>query len=211
MDSISSDDSHDSMEEDIPVNIQIPILDSDDLTMKQKKRRMRRMEILRRKRRGSYDSSASSTKVVKASSSRRSSTENITDPKLLRKLRNREAAERSRKRITDTIDALTFQVCEHYVILQDLEQQYDTAMLGILSPSSSFASPSSIHTFSSHDGSASPVLSDLTDDDYSCLDSMPVHHDLIDGDLVQYCGQVHLDGQDFDRSLNEVLDLFLFA
>lgn len=213
----------DSVGEEVPVNIQIPILDSDDLTTKQRKRRLRRMEIMRRKRQRTDNKSP-----VKASP--RSSIENITDPKLLRKLRNREAAERSRRRITETIDSLTFQVCEEYVILQDLEQQYANAMLrqnencspsltpsqtGFSDSCTSLTTSPTSSSCSSFDGGASPALSDLTDDDdsYSYSFEQPLirkRGDLISSDMVHLCGDVTLEAQDFDRSLNEVLDLFLF-
>jgi hypothetical protein len=113
-----------------------------DLAAKQKQRRQFRMDILRRKRqrKGSNNSNSSSPSVVASpvvdlsSSSPASfmfescapipsSTEGITDPKLLRKLRNRESAARSRQKLLDLIDSLTCELCDRYVTYQDLQDQ----------------------------------------------------------------------------------------
>jgi hypothetical protein len=113
-----------------------------DLAAKQKQRRQFRMEILRRKRqrKGSNNNSSSpsvvASPVVDLSSSSPasfmfesccapipSSTEGITDPKLLRKLRNRESAARSRQKLLDLIDSLTCELCDRYVTYQDLQDQ----------------------------------------------------------------------------------------
>lgn len=221
-DSISSSDYCESVEDEIPVNIKIPIDESDDLVTKQRKRRSRRMEILKRKRQRAY----SSTKSHKKSNF---VAEDISDPKLLRKLRNREAAERSRRRVTETIDALTFQVCEHYVMLQDLEDQYQKLLCqsrcgSITSSSSSYSNPSYTTPYTSDvegmdaslNGYASPTLSDLTDDDSyaeksgqsgECCYSLDHEGALLMEQMIEFYGQVNFNG-DFDDSLNEALRLF---
>jgi len=109
-----------------------------DLAAKQKQRRQLRMEILKRKRqRKGGDSNSSPISImpvmVDLSSPASSMFESglstpaldaeITDPKLLRKLRNRESAARSRQKLLDLIDSLTCELCDRYVTYQDLEEQ----------------------------------------------------------------------------------------
>lgn len=213
-DSISSNDYCESVQDDIPVNIKIPIDENDDLVTKQRKRRLRRMEILKRKRQRVYSSTKSNNKRGS-----NASLDDISDPKLLRKLRNREAAERSRRRVTETIDTLTFQVCEHYVLLQDMEQQYyqllNNGTNGVCSTAvsipASYASsvtssplPSDaegrMNTYSPFSGCSSPVCSELTDDD-SCSDMMQCA-------LMGLGNQPFSADFGFDETLQEVLQLF---
>lgn len=105
----------------------------DDLATKQRRRRQIRMEILRKKRlskvSGNNLSCPSSDEESSSADSEPSPApgtgEAITDPQLLRKLRNRESAARSRQKIIDLIDALSFDLMERYVKLKDLEDQLD--------------------------------------------------------------------------------------
>jgi len=98
-----------------------------DMKEIQRKRRQKRVEILRMKRqqRRSNVPSVRSISADEEISSPRESIDlsNITDPQLLRKLRNRESAARSRQKIIDLIDNLTFQLMERYVTLKDLQDQ----------------------------------------------------------------------------------------
>jgi hypothetical protein len=66
-----------------------------------------------------------------SSSSFPSSRDLDLDPKALRKLKNRESAARSRKKKDDLVDSLTCQLCEYWVVLDDLaaEQAHLTSFM----------------------------------------------------------------------------------
>eukprot|EP01031_Cornospumella_fuschlensis_P011694 gene11694-14286_t len=107
--------SEDSSSQDDDLSLSVGSLDSQptltascDICSIQKLRRMRRVEIMKRKRelaRLGYRKQVFQT----------SSLEDITDPVLLRKLKNRESAARSRQKKDDMIDDLTVKLCEYYV------------------------------------------------------------------------------------------------
>lgn len=91
-----------------------------DPVEKQRLRRQRRMNILRakRQRKSCFDATLPRTEPLPV-------TTIVDDPQLLRKLRNRESAARSRQKIIDLIDDLTWQVIDRFVTLQDLQEQYN--------------------------------------------------------------------------------------
>ena len=100
-----------------------------DLASKQRQRRKIRMEIMKRKRERKMTShlqrpTADRVSCIKISDAVKPvSVTEITDPKLLRKLRNRESAARSRQKLVDLIDALTCELCDRYVTYRDLQDQ----------------------------------------------------------------------------------------
>lgn len=97
----------------------LSLTSSSDLSSIQKRRRMRRVEIMKRKR--EMARLGSRQQVFHPTPS----LEGITDPLLLRKLKNRESAARSRQRKDDMIDELTVRLCEYYVSFMDLQSQHD--------------------------------------------------------------------------------------
>ncbi len=135
--------------------------DSDDLASIQRRRRMRRVQILKEKRRQfrSYNSMRSGPTLSSTCDLTK-----ISDPKLLRKLRNRESAARSRQKKDDMVDDLTYRLCEYYVILTDLQAEqcrlldvlYDArGATTLLHPAStdapSFPFPSDVVTYDDQD------------------------------------------------------------
>lgn len=119
--------SHDQLEE----NTSVACLDLKELQRKRRQKRVEVMRMKRQRRRGSFGSSSCSASDDETLMSSSSSpvheiidlTQVTNDPQLLRKLRNRGSAVRSRQKIIDLIDNLTFQLMERYVMLKDLQDQ----------------------------------------------------------------------------------------
>eukprot|EP00981_Chlorochromonas_danica_P014882 scaffold9343_cov189-Ochromonas_danica.AAC.7 len=124
-----SSSSYDSLRDEV-----VPYRD-EDLASIQRRRRMRRVQIMKEKRRQSRGRGQTPMSAVpyhfQTSSASASDCSSITDPKILRKLKNRESAARSRQRKDDLVDRLTCQLCECYVLCEDLqtEQQRLSAQL----------------------------------------------------------------------------------
>lgn len=121
----------------------VPYCD-EDLASIQRRRRMRRVQILKEKRRqnrGRGQSPITSVPYRSQTSASASDCSSITDPKIIRKLKNRESAARSRQRKDDLVDRLTCQLCECYVLCEDLqtEQQRLTAQLNVSSQQQNMA------------------------------------------------------------------------
>lgn len=95
--------------------------DQKDMASVQRYRRFRRVQIMKEKR----------LRIGRFSSSNLCAGA-IEDPKLLRKLRNRESAARSRQRKDFLVDELTFRLCEYYVLIADLLSE-QTCLLSLLS------------------------------------------------------------------------------
>jgi hypothetical protein len=191
----------------------------DDLATKQRRRRHLRMEIMRKKREkklgvlasrssspvslpGSFSSaspvsSSFDEECVFLNSSYSSAvpetpTNNnpvITDPQLLRKLRNRESAARSRQKIIDMIDSLTCDLCDRFVTLKDLQEQHDYLQVNTTPVSSSVAVASSDNNELYSAVSMSSIssycdLDDLLNEINDCSDGLNISGDFMSFDYI---------------------------
>jgi len=87
----------------------------DDASLK-RKRRFERVQKMKLKRSRNFISDCDSSMSSPIHSLE-------SDPVLVRKLKNRESAERSRQKKNGIVDSLTVQVCDQYVRLSDLESE----------------------------------------------------------------------------------------
>jgi len=97
--------------------------DSDDMASVQRRRRLRRVQIMKEKRLQGRQARRPMMTAMRSPCASPASSCSLpldTDPKTLRKLKNRESAARSRQKKDDLVDGLTCQLCEYFVLLDDL-------------------------------------------------------------------------------------------